>query len=303
MAKQPMRKYGFDDQHPVQPRRSSGPGQGPSRFSVLREELGGWRITDLIGYAGAWIAGTLLAAIAFFLLAFLAVKASATCRSTSSRTGPSRATDQSQTGGILDPMIGTVLMVVIGTAWALPLGVGAALWVVEYGKGSRLARAVESAIEVVAGMPSIVIAIFGLAIAQTHLMAPFSITAQGGAVFGRSFVIAGSAMSLIALPLVFSATREGTPHRAEPRARGELRPRQDAGGDDPPRAPAVGALEHRHRHGARHGPDRGRHRDHRDPARRDAAHPARGERPAAARPPARHRLDAHQLRLQQLPCR
>jgi phosphate transport system permease protein len=61
----------------------------------------------------------------------------------------------------------------------------------------------------VAGTPDIVIAIFGLALFQQRIFAPLSFTAQGGAVFGRSFLTAGAMMSLIALPMVFGATREG----------------------------------------------------------------------------------------------
>jgi phosphate transport system permease protein len=83
------------------------------------------------------------------------------------------------------------------------------VWVVEYGRPRPLARAIESGIEVVAGTPDIVIAIFGLAIFQQGLFAPLSFTASGGGVFGRSFLAAGAMMSLIALPLVFGATREG----------------------------------------------------------------------------------------------
>lgn len=181
----------------------------PSRARLLLRDLRDWRLTDVIGYFGAWVAGLSLTLVALFLLGFLAVKGLSFLSLDLVTSRPEPGADQSQTGGILDPLIGTLLMVLIGTAWALPLGVGSALWVVEYGKTSRLARAVESAIEIVAGMPSIVIAIFGLAIAQTTLLGPLSITASGGAVFGRSFIIAGTAMSLIALPLIFSATREG----------------------------------------------------------------------------------------------
>ena len=60
-----------------------------------------------------------------------------------------------------------------------------------------------------AGTPDIVLAIFGLALFQQHLFAPLSLTSENGAVFGRSFITAGAMMSLIALPMVFSATREG----------------------------------------------------------------------------------------------
>ena len=53
------------------------------------------------------------------------------------------------------------------------------------------------------------LAIFGLALFQHGLFGWMSFTAEGGAVFGRSFLTAGAMMSLIALPMVFGATREG----------------------------------------------------------------------------------------------
>jgi phosphate transport system permease protein len=115
--------------------------------------------------------------------------------------------DQSKTGGFLDPLIGTVILAVLGTLIALPLGVGAAVWLTEYGRPSWLARAVESGIEMVAGTPSIVLAIFGLILFSQQFLSFLSFTAAGNAVFGRSFFAAGAMMSLIALPLVFGATR------------------------------------------------------------------------------------------------
>jgi phosphate transport system permease protein len=116
---------------------------------------------------------------------------------------------QGDIGGFLDPLLGTLLLTVIGIAIATPLGVVTATWLVEYGKPAWLARAVESCIEIVAGTPDIVLAIFGLAIFQLPLLAPLSFTASGGGVFGRSFFAAGAMISLIGLPLVFGATREG----------------------------------------------------------------------------------------------
>jgi phosphate transport system permease protein len=83
------------------------------------------------------------------------------------------------------------------------------VWIVEYGRPRWLARAVESGIEVVAGAPTIVLAIFGLLLFQHQLFAFLSFKAAGGAVFARSFLTAGAMMSLLALPLIFGATREG----------------------------------------------------------------------------------------------
>ncbi len=63
-------------------------------------------------------------------------------------------------------MIGTALLLVMSTAIAAPLGVVIAVWLTEYGRPAGLARAVESAVEIVAGTPSIVLAMFGLVFFQ-----------------------------------------------------------------------------------------------------------------------------------------
>jgi phosphate transport system permease protein len=126
---------------------------------------------------------------------------------------PAAGLQQSQTGGFLDPLIGTALLTIIGIALAVPLAICSAVWIVEYGQRGRgrqkMTRVVESSIEIVAGTPDIVIAFFGLAIFQLHLLAFVSVTGQGGGVTGQSFLAAGAMMSLIALPPLFVATRDG----------------------------------------------------------------------------------------------
>jgi phosphate transport system permease protein len=121
---------------------------------------------------------------------------------------PQADLDQSKTGGFLDPLIGTLLLTVIGIVLAVPLGIAIAVWLTEYGRPAGLARAVESGVEIVAGTPSIVLAIFGLVIFQEQVFGFLSFTAQGNAVFGRSFFTAGAMMAVIALPLVVGTTRE-----------------------------------------------------------------------------------------------
>jgi phosphate transport system permease protein len=121
---------------------------------------------------------------------------------------PEAGSNQAHSGGFLDPLEGTVILTVMGVALAAPLGVAAAVWLTEYGRPAWLARAVESGVEVVAGTPSIVLAIFGLIIFSNRALGFLSFTASGGAVFGRSFFAASAMMALIALPLVVGATRE-----------------------------------------------------------------------------------------------
>jgi len=172
------------------------------------ESTATWRRRDRIGLALCWAAGILLCLIAFGLVAYMAVRGVQYLKLDLLTTRPLSDLDQSKTGGFLDPIIGTVILTVVGTLLALPLGVATAVWITEYARPSWLARAVESGVEMVAGTPSIVLAIFGLLLFSESVFSFLSFTAQGGAVFGRSFFTAGAMMSLIALPLVFGSTRE-----------------------------------------------------------------------------------------------
>jgi phosphate transport system permease protein len=166
-----------------------------------------WPLRDRAGLALAWTAGLSLCAIAVAIVVYMLIKGLGELNLSLLTEHPQADLDQSKSGGFLDPMIGTVILTVLGTLIALPLGVVTALWLTEYGRPAWLARAVESGVEVVAGTPSIVLAIFGLLIFQERLFSFFSITGEGGAVFGRSFLAAAAMMSLIALPLVVGATR------------------------------------------------------------------------------------------------
>jgi phosphate transport system permease protein len=172
------------------------------------ESTATWRRADRIALALCWAAGIALCAIAAAIVLYMLVKGVQTLRPSLLVDRPADGASQRNAGGFFDPLVGTVLLTVMGTALAIPLGVAAALWIVEYGRPGWLARAVESGIEVVAGTPSIVLAIFGLALFSQTAFGFLSFTAEGNAVFGRSFLIAASMMSFIALPLVFGSTRE-----------------------------------------------------------------------------------------------
>jgi phosphate transport system permease protein len=193
------------------PRVAAGAGGLPSRGrgSSMRT----WRFSDRLLLLAAWAAGLLLCAIAAAIVLYMGFRGIQYLRPALIFDRPAAGTAQSQTGGFLDPLLGTVLLTAIAIAIAAPLAICSALWIVEYGQGGRgrqiLARAVESAIEIVAGTPDIVIAFFGLAIFQLHLFAFVSETGQGGGVTGQSFLAAGTMMSLIALPPLFVATRDG----------------------------------------------------------------------------------------------
>jgi phosphate transport system permease protein len=191
---------------------SESPARPPNRRG-RRSSPWTWRRGDRLVLLCAWTAGLGLCLIAAAIVIYMGYRGVQYLRPGMLLSRPQLGTSQAGSGGFLDPIVGTLLLTAIGIALALPLAVGSAVWIAEYGQGGRsrqsLARVVESSIEVVAGTPDIVIALFGLALFQLGLFAPLSFTAEGGGVYGRSFLAAGAMMSLLALPPVFAATRDG----------------------------------------------------------------------------------------------
>ncbi len=173
-----------------------------------RERISSWPLADRLFYGCSWLSGIGLCVIALFIVVFMLVKGIAYLHPSLLWTSPSTgAVQQTHAGGILDPIEGTLLVTAIGTLIAAPLGVGVAVWLVEYGRPRALARTVDSAIEMLAGVPSIVLALFGLLFFAQGFLTFLSQPAASGAL-GESFLAAGATLSLIALPLVFASTRE-----------------------------------------------------------------------------------------------
>ncbi len=167
-----------------------------------------WSIGDRVGVGLAWAAGLLLCAIATAIVLYMLFRGLQYLNLSEMFSHPQPGLDQAESGGFLDPILGTVVVAVMGTVIAAPLGVSIAVWLTEYARPAGLARAVESCIEIVAGTPSIVLAIFGLLVFQQSFFSALSPTGEGATPLGRSFIIAGAMMSLIALPLIVGATRE-----------------------------------------------------------------------------------------------
>ena len=99
-------------------------------------------------------------------------------------------------GGILPAVIGTVVLT-FGTAIAaIPLGVGAATYLAEYARDNWLTRAIRLAIINLAGIPSVVYGLFGLAMFVLFLE------------FGTSIIAGSLTLGLMTLPVVISTAEE-----------------------------------------------------------------------------------------------
>jgi phosphate transport system permease protein len=66
----------------------------------------------------------------------------------------------SSIGGIKSAILGTIEIVALASAIAVPIGVGVAVWLVEYGRASWFASAVRFFVDVLTGVPSIVFGLF-----------------------------------------------------------------------------------------------------------------------------------------------
>jgi phosphate transport system permease protein len=167
-----------------------------------------WRLTDRLGLGLAWLLGLLFCAIAAAIVIYFLVEGIRYLSPSLLVTNPAPGVNESQTGGFLDPLLGTVIIGFLAMAIATPVGVGIAVWLSEFGRPTALARVAESSVEMLAGEPSVVLALFGAVLFTVRQLGFLSQTSHG-IVLGQSFFAAAAMLSLVGLPMVVASTREG----------------------------------------------------------------------------------------------
>jgi len=99
-------------------------------------------------------------------------------------------------GGVGAELLGTLLVTLCAILIALPIGVATAAYLVEAAKDNAMTRAVRLSINTLAGVPSIVFGLFGLAIIVQYMT-------------GKPCILAGSiTLALLVLPVVIRASEE-----------------------------------------------------------------------------------------------
>jgi len=99
-------------------------------------------------------------------------------------------------GGILPALVGTIWLVGVALVVSVPVGVAAAIYLSEYAPDNTLTRAINLAIINLAGVPSIVHALFGVGAFVLFFK------------FGTSILAASLTLAIMTLPVVIVATRE-----------------------------------------------------------------------------------------------
>jgi phosphate transport system permease protein len=127
------------------------------------------------------------------LLADLAIDGLARLKPHFFTSYPSRFPGQA---GILSSWVGTILVMIVTAATAIPIGVAAGIYLEEYAPKNWFTALIEINIANLAGVPSIVYGLMALGL----------FVYQFG--FGQSILSAGLTLALLILPIVIVATRE-----------------------------------------------------------------------------------------------
>ncbi|HVT45265.1 MAG TPA: phosphate ABC transporter permease PstA [Thermoanaerobaculia bacterium] len=98
--------------------------------------------------------------------------------------------------GILPALVGSAYLMLLTALMAIPLGVGAAIYLEEYARPNRLTQLIEINISNLAGVPSIIYGLLGLELFVR------------GFGLGRSLIAGAATLALLLLPMVIMASRE-----------------------------------------------------------------------------------------------
>jgi phosphate transport system permease protein len=105
-------------------------------------------------------------------------------------------------GGVGPEILGTLLITLVGMAFALPLGVISAAYLVEAGSDNMVVRVIRLCINTLAGVPSIVFGLFGLAFFVLYLFPLIGLAPKA------NMLAAGLTLAVLTLPVMIRASEE-----------------------------------------------------------------------------------------------
>jgi phosphate transport system permease protein len=105
-------------------------------------------------------------------------------------------------GGVGPEILGTLLITVLGMVFAIPLGLISAAYLVECASDNLAVKSIRMCINSLAGVPSIVFGLFGLAFFVLYLLPTFGLSSQG------SILAASLTLAILTLPVMIRASEE-----------------------------------------------------------------------------------------------
>ena len=104
--------------------------------------------------------------------------------------------DMGRSGGIFSTIVATVYVTVLAILLATPLGVGSAIYLTEYTRESWITRMIRFGAECLAGVPSIILGLFGFVLFVMKLG------------FGWSILSGGLTLAIMVLPIIIRTSEE-----------------------------------------------------------------------------------------------
>jgi len=108
-------------------------------------------------------------------------------------------------GGIQHALVGSLLITLVATLISVPIGLLTSIWLVEYSRGSWLARLITFLVDVMTGIPSIVAGLFAAGVLMTYFNLVGGGYSGGKQVMGFTAAIA---LSVLMIPVVVRSTEE-----------------------------------------------------------------------------------------------
>ena len=109
------------------------------------------------------------------------------------------ASSNAALAGVGQGIFGSLMIIVFVVLLAFPVGIGAAIYLEEYARDTRLTRALNATVRNLAGVPAIVYGLLGLAV---------FVTALQGVTGGRSVIAGGLTIAVLVMPIVVITTAE-----------------------------------------------------------------------------------------------
>lgn len=160
------------------------------------QNLSGRYRMDKIFAAAAWGATIVAVLILAWLLFTILIDGLGTLNFNFLDSFPSRKPERA---GIKAALFGTLWLMLIVAAFSFPIGVGAAIYLEEFSEDNWFTQLVEINIGNLAGVPSIIYGLLGLAV-FVRILEPIT--------GGRSVLSGGLTLALLILPVIIVATRE-----------------------------------------------------------------------------------------------
>ncbi|MEM6449879.1 MAG: phosphate ABC transporter permease PstA [Cyanobacteria bacterium P01_D01_bin.105] len=176
--------------------RPQEPAAQSATQSDFQPSMSGRYAQDRLFKAAAWGATGVAVAILAWLLLTILIDGLGTLNWNFIQSFPSRKPEQA---GILAAITGTMWLMLVVASVSFPVGVGAGIYLEEFAEDNWFTRFVEINISNLAGVPSIIYGLLGLAV-FVRVFEPIT--------GGRTILSGGLTLSLLILPIIIVSTRE-----------------------------------------------------------------------------------------------